>query len=105
MNIPAPIQVGPEKELTLTGMLMPWWGGQPVLIHMLGAGSEVFYLPLFEEEHQLRSVLARAGISFASIKMVEDGPEFLDSIPPEIIVVTNLRFTDEGKVRFHQVQR
>lgn len=104
-HIDPPKQVGPMKELVLTGMLMPWADGQPVLVHMMGVGSGVFYLPLFDDPDQLRAVLERAGISFQSIKQVDDGPEFLDSIPPEIIVITNLRFTDEGRIRFHQVQR
>lgn len=104
-EFPAPKQVGPEKELTLTGMLMPWKDGQPALLHMLGTEASVYYLPLFEDPDQLRAVLARADVPFESIKQVEDGGEFLDSVPPDIVVVVNPRFTDEGKVRFFQVQR
>jgi len=102
-DIPPPKQIGPVKELALTGQLMPWKNSQPVLLNMQGVGPDTFYLPLFEEEDQLRSVLV--GIEFESIKMVEDGAEFLDSIPLDVIVITNLRFTEEGNVRFHQVQR
>ena len=103
---PAPEQVGPERELTLTGMLMPWLGvGQPALVHLQGVDSSVFYLPLFEDPDSLRSVLARAGVDFDSIKQVEDGPEFLASIPLDLRVITNLRFTEEGRVRYMEVRR
>ena len=105
MSTPPPKQVGPVKDLVLTGMLMPWKNGQPSFVHMQGVGSTVFYLPLFDTEETLRAVLARADVSFDSIKHVDDGTDFLDSIPPEIIVILNLRFTDEGRIRFHQVQR
>lgn len=100
-----PKQVGPVKELVLTGMLMPWANGQPVLLNMMGVGAMVLYLPLFDDPDQLRSVLERAGVGFESIKQVEDGPEFLDSVPRDIIIVVNLRFTEEGRIRYHQVQR
>jgi hypothetical protein len=100
-----PKQIGPLKDITLTGLLMPWKAGQPSFIHMQGVGDSVFYLPLFSDEDQLRSVLARAGVDFDSIKQVDHGPEFLDSIPTEIIVITNLRFTDEGRVRYTEVRR
>jgi hypothetical protein len=102
---PEPRQVGPERDTTLTGLLFPWKNDQPVLIHMLGVSPEVFYLPLFENADQLREVCGRANIEFESIKQVEDGAEFFSSIPPEIIIVANLRFTPEGKIRFTQVQR
>lgn len=100
-----PKRAGPVKELTLTGMLMPWSDGQPVLINMIGANPLVLYLPLFDDPEQLREVLARAEIPYQSIKQVEDGMDFLDSIPVDIIVATSLWFTDEGRLRFHQVQR
>jgi hypothetical protein len=104
--IPPPNPTGkPPQDLTLTGMLMPWCGDRPALVHMHGVGEGVFYLPLFDEEDKLRTVLARANVPFKSIKLVEDGFEFLDSIPPDIVVITNLRFTDEGRIRFMQVQR
>ena len=44
-------------------------------------------------------------MSYDGIKLIEDGIEFLDSVPPDIVVILNLRFTDEGKVRYTQVQR
>jgi hypothetical protein len=104
-QFPPPKQVGPQKFLDLTGMLIPWAGGQPVLLNMMGVDSSVQYLPLFSEPEPLEAVLAQAGVGFESIKQVDDGPEFLDSIPVEIIVITDLRYTPEGKIRFHQVQR
>ena len=72
---------------------------------MIGNGFPVSYIPLFDTEEQLRKELEQAGVTFDTIKLVEDGVEFLDSIPPELIVITNLRHTPEGRVRFLQVRR
>lgn len=76
-----------------------------VLLNMMGVGTSVQYLPLLSDGGQLESALSQAGVSYESIKQVEDGPDFLDSIPVEIIVITDLRHTPEGKIRFHQIQR
>jgi hypothetical protein len=93
------------KEIILTGMLMPWVADHPALVNMYGVGSQRTYLPLFDDPDKLRSVLKRAAVPVTSIKFIYDGPQFLDSIPDDIIVITNLRYTDEGKVRFNQVHR
>jgi len=39
------------------------------------------------------------------IKQIEDGREFLSSIPGHIIVVADLRFMPNGRVRYVQVLR
>ncbi|MDB4278055.1 hypothetical protein N9917_00335 [Deltaproteobacteria bacterium] len=103
---PAPHSIGPEREVTLTGMLMPWRkNGQPAFLHLHGVSPDVFHIVLFADEDSLRSVLGRAGVSFDSIKLIEDGPDFLDSIPTDIQIIANLRFTEEGKVRYTEIRR
>jgi hypothetical protein len=100
-----PKQVGPERDVTLTGMLFPWRDDQPVLVHLTGDGTGTFCLPLFRDEDRLRAVLGAFGVPFASIKMVEDGPEFLESLPRDIAVIADLRITDEGRLRYLQIRR
>ena len=102
---PPPRQVGPERSVSLTGLLFAVRGPNMVLVNMFGDSTMSLHLPLFAGPEQLREVLHRVGIEFDGIKQVEDGHEFLQSVPPDIVVVTNLRFTPEGKTRYTQVQR
>ena len=83
---------------------MPWSStGQPVLLNM--PGSESNYLPVFTTEARLRACLERGGVEFDSIKQITDGFDFLDSVPPSIVVIYDPLFTTEGRVRFRQIQR
>lgn len=91
------------EDVVLTGLLFAWRNGQPVLVHVIG--SLQFHLFLFDSAEKLREELASIGAAFDSIKQVDDGPEFLASIPPEIVVALNLHHTKEGKVRYTQVLR
>jgi hypothetical protein len=75
------------------------------MLHMLGVGSDVLYLPVFSSEKQLREVLAKGRVPFDKIKHIDDGPEFMDSIPVEVIIIKDLYFTEEGKVRYTQILR
>ena len=99
----------PVEEVTLTGMLLPWKAGDPVLLRMPACDDE--FLPLFTREEDLREVLRQAGASFDSIKQVDDGREFLDSLPLMtgssrlLRVITNPRIVEQGRVRFVEVFR
>lgn len=101
----APRSTGKDPEtISLDGCLIPYYADeQPVLLNM--PMSEDFYLPCFASEDELRSVMGRVGVSFDRIKQIEDGPDFLASIPASVVVITKIRFTDEGRVRFNQVFR
>lgn len=91
-------------DIDLAGQLTPFYdNGQPVLLNM--PKSPHLYLPCFATADELRSAMGRAGVAFDRIKQIDDGPDFLASIPTSIIVITGLRFTDGGLVRFHQVFR
>ena len=100
-----PKQVGPGRDVTLTDMIFPWREDEPVLVHLMGDGTGTFCLPLFRDEERLRDVLGKFDVPFGSIKRVGDGPEFLDSLPPDISIIADLRITDEGRLRYLQIQR
>lgn len=100
----------PTREVTLSGLLFPWrilaGGGEPVFVSM--PGSEALYLACFENVDDLRDVLYRANVPFDSIKRIDDGGEFLESIPRrlddrEVKIIRDLRFTPEGRVRFTEI--
>jgi len=93
-----------EAELQLTGCLLPFGAdGRAVLLMM--PGSVYLYLPLFTSLEKLQACLKQASVSYATVKQVVVGQEFLDSIPSDIVVIQDPWFTDEGKVRFMQIQR
>lgn len=106
----APRSVSDElKEVSLTGMLVPWKASQPVLLSM--PMSDAFYLPAFDSEEGLRSLMGQAAVPFDNIKVIEDGAEFLASIPdhsPEgapLKIILNPRFTERGTVRFTEIRK
>jgi hypothetical protein len=97
-----PTRIGPLKEVTLTGQIFAWKDGQPVFLQMPGSPSR--YLPCFKTEKDLRALYARLGLPFTSIKLIEDGPEFLTSFyGTDVIAICDVRYTEEGRVRFVQV--
>lgn len=107
----APCATGRLPEaIELTGKLIPWYGmkahrtGQPALLSMPGSPS--LYLPCFSTEEKLRIFLAEAKVPFESIKMIENGVEFLDGIresPEPVEVILDPYFLPNGHVRFMQV--
>jgi hypothetical protein len=101
----APKRTGkPVEVIELSGCLFPWdtETDQPVLVHMVGSGA--FYLPVFSTEEKLRGMMKKLG-PFGKIKMIQDGREFLDSVPLDVIVIKDAWHTLTGTVRFTQVQR
>lgn len=103
--VDAPRPTGrPAQVVHLIGSFIPCEAsGRPVLVQMPGSSQR--YLPTFADEDQLRSVLGRAGVEFGMVQRVYHAGELLDSLPEDIAIAHNLRFTSEGKVRFLQVQR
>jgi hypothetical protein len=101
----APKPTGNVHEVTLTGKLFPWDNhmNQPVLLAM--PGSEFNYLPLFSTVDALRELMERANVPFDKIKHVDDGPEFMSSIPLHIKLICDPYFLDNGRVRFTEVFR
>lgn len=104
---PRPTGKAPE-DVTLAGLLVPWNGDLPALLSM--PGSDAKYLACFTELQALRKLMMRADCPYTSVKTIEDGPEFLGSLPEYVggaplHVILNPHFTPEGKVRFVQVAR
>ncbi len=94
------------KTLDLTGKLFPWDGVQPVLLSMPGSPS--LYLPCFSSAAHLRDCMATAGIGYAGIKEIQDGPEFLSSFELEhrrtMKIIVDPYFLPNGRVRFSEVR-
>ena len=95
------------KYVSLTGMLFPWNGQAPVMLNM--PMSDFLYLPCFSTEKKLEGCLERAGISWRSIKHIDDGREFVESVPrtdgvQEIKIILDPYWTEKGTVRFTEVK-
>jgi hypothetical protein len=94
----------PARRVDLTGCLLPWGADdQPVFLGM--PESTLVYLPCFSSALILRATFALANTSFASIKHIDDGREFLASIPLKYVVILDPHFVDGGRVRFTRVLR
>ena len=100
-DIPPPAYIGDRlKEVDVTGYLFPWNAGQPFFLKI--EGSDSTYIPVFENKEKLDD--AMDGIPYQKVKKIDDGWEFLDSIPLEYTVIVNLVKT-EGKCRYTQIFR
>ena len=99
----------PPEGIVLTGKLIPWLeSDQPALVQM--PACQDYFLPVFSTEDALRSVMGQAGIPFFKIKQIDDGREFLEELPywysgARLRIAVDLRFTEEGRVRFVEVFR
>lgn len=94
----------PPESVSLTGRLIPAQDAtNPVLLRM--PKSDKLYLPCFADEDEMRTFMGRVGVTYADIKQINDERTFLDSLPSEVTVITNLRHTESGRIRFHQITR
>lgn len=66
-------------------------------------GSPFFYVPVFTNSGQLKTLMAKAGTPFDSIKEITDGADFMTSFPNDVKVMHNPYFTPEGRVRWTEV--
>lgn len=96
-----PRRTGKVADIELTGMLMPWAEGGPVVLVVPASDGQ--YLPLFSSMAELERVLERADAEWETVKMVTDGADFFQGLPPGFIVMVDPYFTDEGKVRWFEV--
>lgn len=105
VSIPAPRPVGEDEEITLTGCLMPWSDttNQPVFCRI--AGTTKTCIPVFSTKEMLEDWSRVFGFSYDRIKHIDDGVDFLDSIPVEIDVILNPRQHDTLKVRYNLIKR
>jgi len=93
-----------EEQVSLTDKVFAWRDLSPVLLRM--PGSHLFYLPCFSSAEGLRGFFGQIGIGFDVIKKIEDGMEFMSSLDvhPHVTVILDPRITEEGRVRFIQIQ-
>lgn len=80
----------------------------PVLLSI--PGSTDYFLPCFSSASDLRKVLRRGRAAFDQIMQIDDGPSFLESIPPtldekRVRVIVDIRYLPNGRVRFLEVLR
>ena len=106
----APFATGKITDsVNLTGMLFPCKDGQPALLSAPDSKFNFRYLPCFSDEEKLTALMAQAEVLFDSIKQIEDGKAFLNSIYYENIandirVIINPYYLPNGHVRFVQVE-
>lgn len=89
----------------LDGRIFAWRDGAPVLLNMPGTDAQ--YLAAFTTRARLEALYERACVPFDRIKVIDDGAEFLASLhesDPALVVILDPYFTEEGRVRFVQVQ-
>ncbi len=102
MNFEPPRSLGTVVECNLVGMLFPWRAGQPALFSM--GGSDLRYLPLFEDRAQLDAIhdFVDGGFDFDSVKQVM-GMDFLESFRgTDVRLITNLHIVND-KLRWAQI--
>lgn len=102
--VAGPRPTGRRVEVTLTGMIFPWTAeGQPAFLRV--PGSSALYLPLFSDPTMLKIVMDGTSTPYVKVKKIDDGFEFLDSIPKDIRIMVEPWFTPEGRVRWTEIER
>ncbi len=96
----------PPEEIDLTGMLIAYAGGIPVLCKLDGADD--FFLPIFSAKWLLEEMMTSLG--YEGIKIIEDGPEALASLPKEyaghrLRIAVDLHWHANGKCRYLEIRR
>lgn len=90
-----PCARGHWRPVELTGWLLPWRNGQPVLIELPGAPASA--VPVFDAPEDLRRCMADVGVTNYTIKQVTDGIDFAASVEEGgAIVAANPRPTGQG---------
>lgn len=91
------LKVGKLKEVKLTGQLIPFRNGQPVLIDLPKLGPS---LALFKTINDLQLYMQAIGVTGYTVKHVDDGTEFLTSNIPYPIVCDMRYDTTDGKSKW-----
>ena len=102
MIVDPPRLLGTVVQIRPVGMLFPWRAGQPALFSM--GGSDLRYLPLFEDRAQLDAIhdFVDGGFDFDSVKQVM-GMDFLESFRgTDVRLITNLHIVND-KLRWAQI--
>lgn len=85
-------------------MLLPFYREQPSLVNV--PGSDLYYIPIFGTEEELRASLTVGEVQFDKIKQIEPNvPEFLQSLAEATIplrLMVNPHFVN-GKLRWSEL--
>jgi hypothetical protein len=97
--------VGPSD---LTGYIFGWDDLGPVFIRMIG--SEAYYLACFSSFSLLHAFHSRTRVPYSSIKKIDEGTSFLESVPltfqaQPLRVILDPYVTPEGRIRFLELRR
>lgn len=111
-QLPAPTRTTtPPVFMDLTGYLFPHRGSEGDLVKpaFLGLGnSNALYLPCFSSIEKLRETMAAAGSSYAGVKQIDDGLEFLSELPREldghpVKIMCDPYKTEDGAIRYVEI--
>lgn len=88
-----PVPGATPREISISGYLFPWRDGGPVLVELDGCND--WFLPVFSTENALKATMATLSVAYESIKVIDDGKEFLDGIrqsrlPKRLRIAANL---------------
>jgi hypothetical protein len=98
-----PRPTGRYSELDLRGYVLPWFEGQPSRIGLTGMGDA---LPIFSTQAAFeRAIDEGMPIPYEKLKQIDDGPEFLSSVPGWLPVVVDLHYSERGTVLFKEIKR
>lgn len=101
---------GGERYLDITGYVFPWSDESPALLSLIDYGTDVF-LVVYSTLEKLKSMMATLEMSYDSIKRIDNGNVFLESIPLHLPDGKKLRImvdpwvTDQKTTRFTEIPR
>lgn len=105
MRLPPPKRISDvAHEMTLTGYLSLFYSDQqPVLLNM--DGTDDLFLAVFSTKVKLDQYLRDYPTAYDKIIQIDDGDEFLGSIPKSIRVIGDPYKHGNMKIRFMELTR
>jgi hypothetical protein len=101
---PPPAALSAPFELDIDGYILPLRRGQPVWLEIPGLPGHA--LPIFSDQAALdRAEVELPGFSYDRRQKIDDGPEFLSSIPQNIDVIIDPWITERQTTRYRRVYR
>ena len=105
----SPRSLGQQKSISLTGTVFPWdpERDQPLFLRM--SASPAYYIACFSDVEALRALMMHLQIDGYAIKKVEDGADFISSLPAMLDVGAPLHvildpyMTEQNTMRFQLV--
>lgn len=98
----APKATGSVIPVRIKGCIFPTFKGEPVLLRV--PSSDFLYLPIFSTLEKFLVIFDKLKFEHDKIMKIDDTKEFLSSIPPDVKVAIDFRFTEKGLVRWFEPQ-